>query len=260
MTGIPHTGDNPAPSGPVAEAPNHMRSRMAARNTHENTEEIIDLTELIEKGSVPEAADDVANQASGEDTDLHNHMRSLNDPAQHSEAEAEIDDLLAQMDSMGDAPNAEAAPQAGDAQKADNGQAGADTHIPSDFPPVRMPDGHIVDPHEELHMPGMGDVDNLLSSLDIPPQPRAQETAAPLPKDTDDAVDQMLGSLNSAPRSTPESVAHNGQDSIADTTVLDDLLAAGATPEPAISDELEALLNEARPTAAPQEVAPQKAA
>lgn len=229
---------------------------MAAQNTHENTEEIIDLTELIEKGSVPETDEVGASRAAGEDTDLHSHMRSLNDQVQHSEAEAEIDDLLAQMDSMDGDATAEMPFQATDADgetasETGDSLAGASTSIPSDFPPVRMPDGHIVDPHEELHMPGMGDVDSLLNSLDIPPQPRAQEAAAPSPKDTDDAVDKMLGNLGGAACPTPEDFAQNAeQNAQADPMGLDELLAAGTMPEPVISDELEALLREATPAAA----------
>ncbi|MFT4300261.1 MAG: hypothetical protein QM579_00760 [Desulfovibrio sp.] len=229
---------------------------MAAQNTHENTEEIIDLTELIEKGSVPEADEAVGSRTVEENADLHSHMRSLNDQVQHSEAEAEIDNLLAQMDSMDENATADMPFPGVDADDepasgiADN-LADANTGIPSDFPPVRMPDGHIVDPHEELHMPGMGDVDSLLNSLDIPPQPRAQETAAPSPKDTDDAVDKMLGSLGGASCPTPEDFAPSAeQGSQADPMGLDELLAAGTMPEPVISDELEALLREAAPAAA----------
>lgn len=237
---------------------------MAAQNTHENTEEIIDLTELIEKGSVPETDEAVESRIAGEDADLHSHMRSLNDQAQHSEAEAEIDNLLAQMDSMDEDATTEMSFQPVEADdestsEAADTQADATTGMSPDFPPVRMPDGHIVDPHEELHMPGMGDVDSLLNSLDIPPQPRAQEAAAPSPKDTDDAVDKMLGSLGGASCPTPEDFAPNAEQSAqADPMGLDELLAAGTMPEPVISDELEALLREAAPaTAQPAPTKPQ---
>lgn len=239
---------------------------MAAQNTHENTEEIIDLTELIEKGSVPETDEAVESRTADGDADLHSHMRSLNDQAQHSEAEAEIDNLLAQMDSMDEDATAEMSFQPAEADdestsEAADTQADATTGMSPDFPPVRMPDGHIVDPHEELHMPGMGDVDSLLNSLDIPPQPRAQEAVAPSPKDTDDAVDKMLGSLGGASCPTPESFAPNAEQSAqADPMGLDELLAAGTMPEPVISDELEALLREANPaTAQPAPSKPQPA-
>ena len=225
---------------------------MAAQNTHENTEEIIDLTELIEKGSVPETAEDIARSTAADNTDLQSHMRNLNDQVQLSDAEDEIDNLLAQMDSMGDSTNAEASPAAGLTAdgEADARQDDKTDRILSDFPPVRMPDGHIVDPHEELHMPGMGDVDNLLSSLDIPPQPRAQEAAAPLPKETDDAVDKMLSSLNGASCPSPEFFASDAEQAPqVNNAELDELLAVGTMSEPVISDELEALLQEAGPAA-----------
>lgn len=222
---------------------------MAAQDTHENTEEIIDLTELIEKGAVPEADTEASSPAAGQDDDLHTHMRSLNDSGQNVAAEAEIDDLLAQMEYKDEGgADAEAAPaaqsNAGDGS-AESGMEQADSDAP-----VRMPDGHIVDPHEELHMPGIGDVDSLLNSLDIPPQPRSHENAAPSPEDTDNAVDQMLGSLNGASRPAPEDSAKGaGTSPHKDSTDLDDLLAAGTMPEPVISDELESLLREATPSA-----------
>ena len=222
---------------------------MAAQDTHENTEEIIDLTELIEKGAVPEADTDASSPAADQDDDLHTHMRSLNDSGQNGAAEAEIDDLLAQMEYKDEGgADAEAAPaarsNAGDGS-AESGMEQADSDAP-----VRMPDGHIVDPHEELHMPGIGDVDSLLNSLDIPPQPRSHENAAPSPEDTDNAVDQMLGSLNGAARPAPEGSSKGaGTPPHKDTPDLDDLLAAGTMPEPVISDELESLLREATPSA-----------
>ena len=138
-----------------------------------------------------------------------------------------------------------AAPGAAGDGSAESGMEQADSDAP-----VRMPDGHIVDPHEELHMPGIGDVDSLLNSLDIPPQPRSHENAAPSPEDTDNAVDQMLGSLNGAARPAPEDSSKGaGTSPHKDTTDLDDLLAAGTMPEPVISDELESLLREATPSA-----------
>lgn len=245
----------PPLSGPEANVPKHMRSRMAAQDTHENTEEIIDLTELIEKGAIPEADSEAAGPAASEEDDLHSHMRSLNDGGQNIAAEAEIDDLLAQMEYKEDDADAAASPapkaDAGDGS-AESGQAQADsdTTAPSDFSTVRMPDGHIVDPHEELHMPGIGDVDSLLNSLDIPPQPRPHEKAAPSPEDTDNAVDQMLGSLNGASRpaaeNSPKDAVKAPHDDMSD---LDELLAAGTMPEPVISDELEALLHESAQSA-----------
>lgn len=233
---------------------------MAAQDTHENTEEIIDLTELIEKGAVPEADTDASSPAAAQDDDLHTHMRSLNDNGQNVAADAEIDDLLAQMEYKDEGgADAEATPaaqaNAGDGSAESGMESGmeqtdSDSPAPSDFAPVRMPDGHIVDPHEELHMPGIGDVDSLLNSLDIPPQPRPHEKAAPSPEDTDNAVDQMLGNLNGASRPSAENSSKGaGKAPHEDTTDLDELLAAGTMPEPVISDELESLLRESAPSA-----------
>ena len=85
---------------------------MVAKNTAETDDKIIDLTELIEKGEVtandpseqPQAAADPEVEADQEA--LNEHLRGLNDGS--SAADAEIDDLLAQMDIKDegqDAPN-----------------------------------------------------------------------------------------------------------------------------------------------------------
>ena len=228
---------------------------MAAQNTHENIEEIIDLTELIEKGRIPEADTTASSPESAEEAALNTHMRSLNDSVQNVAAEAEIDDLLAQMEYKDeDGADAAATPASQTSSGDGSAESGmeltdSDTVSPSDFALVRMPDGHIVDPHEELHMPGIGEVDNLLNSLDIPPQPRPHEQSAPSPEDTDNAVDQMLGNLNGTSRPAPENASKAaGKSSHEDTAALDELLAAGTMPEPVISDELESLLRESAPS------------
>lgn len=218
---------------------------MAAQNAHENTEEIIDLTELIEKGEVP-ATDEAAPAPTDDDqSGLHSHMRSLNEEGR--QADAEIDDLLAQMEARDDS---EDIPAEGEMPPADTDNIAA----PQDDEPAFSgtgvaPDGHIVDPNEKLHMPGMGDVDNLLNSLDIPPQPPQRSTATPSPRNTDEAVDQMLDGLTGAacPTAARPETAANGTH--ADTPDVDELLAAGTVPEPVISDELEALLSASDPAA-----------
>ena len=120
---------------------------MAAQNPTANTEEIIDLTELIERGSVPEDGQEATAAPAPHDRaedDLQAHMRGLNDAS--LPAEAAIDDLLAQMETH-------------------------ESAIPSVAAGGPEPD-HPVDPNEKLDMPGLGDVDHLLQSLDLPPQPR----------------------------------------------------------------------------------------
>ena len=164
---------------------------MAAQNAHENTEEIIDLTELIEKGEVP-ATDEAAPAPTDDDqSGLHSHMRSLNEEGR--QADAEIDDLLAQMEARDDS---EDIPAEGEMSPADTDNIAVPQADESAFSGTGVaPDGHIVDPNEKLHMPGMGDVDNLLNSLDIPPQPPQRSTATPSPRNADEAVDQMLDGL-----------------------------------------------------------------
>lgn len=57
---------------------------------------------------------------------------------------------------------------------------------------------HNVDPDEALDMSGMGGIDNLLDSLDIPSQPREDaKSAEPDEDDLDSALDDLLG--NDAP-------------------------------------------------------------
>lgn len=180
---------------------------MVAEKIAETDEEIIDLTELIEKG----AAGAVPPPEKVKEEISSSHMQSLNDaPAQQDDAE--IDALLAQMEANDDGPGAQLSPE----------QAAAPSHK--------------VDPHEKLDMSGMGDVDKLLSTLDIPPQPRERDAEAAQkasPMDLDSAVDDLLNSMNgSAPK--PESVA---------TPDVADLLAAASQPgEQNFADDLDALL------------------
>ena len=125
-------------------------------------EDIIALTELIEKGdsatftgsetvntAVPEMRENAAGTA----------PESLNDASAPS-PEGDIDFLLAQMD-------------AGDKNET-TAESANQAKIPAD-PPTAGGPGHIVDPHEKLDMSGMEEVDNLLSSLQIPLTPIAAE-------------------------------------------------------------------------------------
>ena len=99
---------------------------MVAEKIAETDEEIIDLTELIEKGEAPAA---VVPPAESVKEDISVHMQSLND-GQARQGDAEIDALLAQM-------------EAGDEQ-------------PVPPPPAARAAApeHKVDPHEELDMSG----------------------------------------------------------------------------------------------------------
>ena len=128
---------------------------MAAQNPpvpDENADDIIDLTELIERGDAAPAADTAAPAA---------------DFDQPGSDDAEIEALLAQMD-------------ASDGASISRGPA-APLDAPAPGPAPAAPAAPLVDPNEQLDMSDMGDIDNLLASLDIPPQPQASAPAAPAP-------------------------------------------------------------------------------
>lgn len=187
---------------------------MADQNT---AEEIIDLTELIEKGAVPASGDaaqpapaqNAAPQADAADAS------ALNANSPH--LKGEIDELL---DSVG-LSDAEVSKE------------------PLDFAAPSAPTNRPVDPNEELQMPGMDDIDSLLESLNIPPQPDNRETPQEI-AGTDHAVDDLLNALSSPPAqqaAQPEPdvadllSAGNAPQSSAQESDLEDLLRAGmATP------------------------------
>ncbi len=230
-------------------------------------EEVIDLTELIDQSGAVAAApapEEVKEEASSP-------MQSLDeDPARQDEKE--IDALLAQMEAHDDDPEELLSPE----------QAAAPSHK--------------VDPNEKLDMSGMGDVDKLLSTLDIPPQPRerhveaAQKAAS---ADLDSAVDDLLNARSgSAPRPQSETMpdAHDlptaapqpGEQTFTDdldALLASDLDAPAAQPAPAaasaapapdlgdgVGDDLDALLGDldlnppSAPASAPQTASAAKAA
>lgn len=75
-----------------------------------------------------------------------------------------------------------------------------------------------VDPHEELDMSGMGEVDDLLGSLDIPLEPRKAGTASssPVEEELDSAVDKLLNDLPPPDLGPSPAPAAAGADSAAD--------------------------------------------
>ena len=214
---------------------------MVAQNTAETDEQIIDLTELIEKGEVP-ASDPseqtrahAAAEAAAEKEELQEHLRDLNDGA--VKADAEIDDLLAQMDI-----------------KADAQEDPADVAL--DFSAPSTQTDHHIDPNEQLNMPGMGDVDSLLDSLDIPPQPSDREAETASPETPDQAVDALLNDFNAPAASAAPAAAASATEVAAEPRVnlnapdLDELLASvGAAPQSNPTSEIDDLLNAASPTA-----------
>ena len=211
---------------------------MVAKNTAETDDQIIDLTELIEKGEVP--ANDPSEQpqaaaapeVEADQEALNAHLRGLNDGS--SAADAEIDDLLAQMDIK------------------DEGQSDPND-VALDFSAPSTQTDHPIDPNEQLLMPGMGDVDNLLNALDIPPQPAEKEPEVAAPASAkqaasqatnqaaDDAVDALLNDFHAA-APAPQAPAEP-QNNIPD---LDELLASVNTaPATGNSSDIDDLLNAA---------------
>ena len=196
---------------------------MAAEKIAETDEEIIDLTELIEKG---EAAGAVPPPEKASE-ELSAHMQSLKgDSTRRSDMkndapprqdDTEIDALLAQMEAQDDNPEAQLSPE--------------EAAAPS----------HKVDPHEKLDMSDMGDVDKLLSTLDIPPQPRERNAEAAQQVATvnlDSAVDDLLDAMNG---SAPKPEAENPPDAQAPV--------ASQPAEQDFAADLDALLGGLAPTA-----------
>ncbi|MBQ3059854.1 MAG: hypothetical protein IJD16_06025 [Desulfovibrio sp.] len=191
---------------------------MADKHSAGTDNGIIDLIELLEAGSVPTPT------SKSEGDDINSHMRNLNDSSGTQDG-VEIDALLAQMESR-------------------------KTHQPSAQETTEP--GYRVDPHEQLDMTGMGEVDKLLNDLDIPQQPsgtakNASET------ELDDAVDELLNSIGPGTRPT-ESVAPPA----ADTDALDNLLSSdnGKSENKEQEMDLDALLGDLGVEAPPAPAAP----
>ncbi|MDR2819920.1 MAG: hypothetical protein LBB60_05250 [Desulfovibrio sp.] len=145
-----------------------------------NEDDIIDLTELVEAGKTP------AEEA--EDAGPQEQPRPL-----PGNLEGDIDSLLAQMEAAG----------AGDS--------------PQSAPAGARP---VVDPNEKIDMSGMMEVDDLLSSLNIPPPPGVAPDASPAAKED-----------------SPPTPAKNSAE-------VDDLLSAAIDHQPE-SNILDGLLNNA---------------
>ena len=105
-------------------------------------------------------------------------------------------------------------------------------------------------------MPGMGDVDSLLDSLDIPPQPSDREADTASPETPDQAVDALLNDFNAPAASAAPAATASATEVAAEPRVnlnapdLDELLASvGAAPQSNPTSEIDDLLNAASPTA-----------
>ncbi|WP_300710285.1 hypothetical protein [uncultured Desulfovibrio sp.] len=199
-----------------------------------DTEEIIDLTDLIEEG---DSSARVSRESAEKDM-LADQMKSLNDVPH--EADDAIDALLHQMEAAAPAPAA---------------QPAEELTSPSLSGPDAPSQGPDVNPNEQIVMPGIDDVDDLLNHLDIPGQPHA---AADAPADDDTALDSAVEGLLSsvgvdvAAKPAPAAPAPAPAATIPDAKPVP---APPATPAAEADDPMESLLREmsgsAKPAAAP---------
>ena len=167
-------------------------------------EDIIDLTDLIEKGSDPSAS--LTPLAEEGSDDEHPEELKRPDGSNQDAGIAAIDALLSQMESQDDEP--------------------------SISPEEASSAAHKVDPLEKLDMSTMDEVDNLLNSLNIPVQPNEEASPPPpdIPEDLDKAVNDLLNSVTEEPPAQDEQAGS--------TPDLDALLAqidqpAEPAPQPA---------------------------
>ena len=136
---------------------------MVAENSAGADDQIIDLTELIEKGTTVHSSPTVneqppaqTNNGVSSDSSIEQQLASLNESK--TAIDGDIEDILAQMDMEENVGSDE--PVQADTASPQSPQ------VPQSSVPVA---DRLVNPHEELEMPGMGEVDDLLSSLNIPP-------------------------------------------------------------------------------------------
>ncbi len=186
-------------------------------------EEIIDLTDIIEKGpqakSAPESLDDSIDDLV---SDLGNSGTSNLDIP--SDAEADIDALLAQMDAGVDI-TAAPAPSS------------------STAPDVSLePTPDLESPEDDL--PDTSDVDALLESMDMPPQPDPAKAA---PKEVNDSASDMDALL--------ESILDGSSDKNPSPTKVEDAPAASPKPSTSADDlsDLDAMIEDITGQAGPSE-------
>lgn len=155
----------------------------APKNTVNSADEdIIDLTDIIEKGA-PQALTAKSPAGAELDAQLQDLFGgSSSAPVVPAGVESDIDALLSEMDRESTAPSPLGAPGIGGGER-------------------------VVDPNEQLEMPGMAEVDSLLQSMDIPPQPDPQSSASTPPpaEDLDELLTSLLDSADSGAVS-PEQV------------------------------------------------------
>lgn len=162
-------------------------------------EDVIELTDIIEKGDAPSQEDIDDAEEAGRMDDLFGNDKNAASELLNG-IESDIDDLLSQIEA--------ATPPQSD---------GSETRTP---PPggegktVPRP----VNPDETLEMPGIAEVDYLLENLDIPPQPSPRPTnaspAAPeesAAEDLDALLSDILDGPSSQTAETPAVPAENDE-------------------------------------------------
>ncbi len=189
-----------APTGSVfcarqSQAKVHMPKH--ADNTPLDDDDILDLTEVVETGNTP----------------LSNAPASIG-----ADFGADLDALLDSLSADGTAPPQAVAPA-----------APAKPVVPTKpvAAPIadQTPAGHVVDPNEEIVMPGNADIDSLLAELGVdsskfsapPPKATAAAPAAPAKSGNAQAdLDALLAELDLAQANAPTPAAKN-------TPLTDDL-------------------------------------
>ena len=202
-------------------------------------DDIIELTDIIEKGTVPAAADAVDFDKELEDlfadSDIEAAISNLSLPDEApSPAKAAVQEpadtgLDSDIDAFLDALDGP-------------GHAAPENVAPKLAQPTPTPGGRPVNPDEQLQMPDMSDMDSLLEQLDAPAATKSAGNIEDLDAgDLDALLDDILGGAPASPKAAtmtppPATEAEPAPMSLDDLDALLDAPvapAAPATPEPA---------------------------
>ncbi|WCB46563.1 chemotaxis protein CheA [Nitratidesulfovibrio vulgaris] len=203
-------------------------------------DDIIELTDIIEKGTVPAAADAVDFDKELEDlfadSDIEAAISNLSLPDEApSPAKAAVQEpadtgLDSDIDAFLDALDGP-------------GHAAPENVAPKLAQPTPTPGGRPVNPDEQLQMPDMSDMDSLLEQLDAPAATKSAGNIEDLDAgDLDALLDDILGGAPASPKAA----------------TMTPPPATGAEPAPMSLDDLDALLDAPVAPAAP--AAPEPAA
>ncbi|HBW15134.1 MAG TPA: chemotaxis protein CheA [Desulfovibrio sp.] len=254
----------------------HFEAAMTPQeaNRPQPGDDIIELTDIIEKGTVPAAADAVDFDKELEDlfadSDIEAAISNLSLPDEApSPAKAAVQEpadtgLDSDIDAFLDALDGP-------------GHAAPENVAPKLAQPTPTPGGRPVNPDEQLQMPDMSDMDSLLEQLDAPAATKSAGNIEDLDAgDLDALLDDILGGAPASPKAAtmtppPATEAEPAPMSLDDLDALLDAPvapAAPAAPEPAAErapgtatmslDDIDALLDTPVAPAAP--AAPEPAA